>query len=113
MKLMVLVCLRTYVMKTTCELVTRGLSIVVGNVQAELVLVLNNYRLPLHNHLHETRVYSWNTYPTRFFVVTRLTPCILYFRVSMSYHNKVTCARANTTCDFKRGGATKPIIGSS
>ena len=83
MKLMVLVCLRTYVMKTTCELVTRGLSIVVGNVQAELVLVLNNYRLPLHNHLHETRVYSWNTYPTRFFVVTRLTPCILYFRVSI------------------------------
>lgn len=54
---MVLVCLRTYVMETTCELVTRGLSIVVGNVQTELVLVLNNYRLALHNHLHETSVF--------------------------------------------------------
>jgi len=40
------------VLEITCELVTKGLSIVVGNVQAQH-LVFTNHKLHLYDHLHE------------------------------------------------------------
>ena len=87
------------VLETTCELVTRSLPIEVGDVQAELVLVLNNYRLHLHNYLH---VDSWNTYPTCLFTVNRLTPRTPAFCEYFELLT-ITKSRANTTCDFERG----------
>ena len=42
----------------------------------------------------------------------QIDSCVqLYFRVSKLL--TITWSRANTTCDFERGGATKPITGSS
>ena len=58
-----------------------------------------------------TRVYSWNTYLARLFVMNTWPDCFricLYFRVRV-----VELLTVNTTCDFERGGAKKTIIGSS
>ena len=43
------------ILKITCELVTKDLSIVVGNVQAWPALGINftNHKLHLYDHLHE------------------------------------------------------------
>ena len=62
----------------------------------------------------ETRVYSWNTYPVRLFIMNMLPDVPDRFRVCLYFRvHVVDLLTVNTTCDFERGGAKKQIIGSS
>ena len=56
--------------------------------------------------LLQTRVYSWNTYPARLSICCQIDSAYIFAYGS-------TLLTITTTCDFKRGGAMKPIIGSS
>jgi len=50
-----------------------------------------------------TGVYSWNTYPTSLFICTPVILC----------NCVIELLSVTTMCDFERGGAKKPILGSS
>jgi len=64
--------------------------------------------------LGSTRVYSWNTYFTRLFVMNMLPDPPDQFRVRLWFSmHVVDLLIVYTTCDFERGGAKKLIIGSS
>ena len=65
-------------------------------------------------HYINTRVYSWNTYPVCLFVMNTLPAMPDRFRICLYFHmHIVELLTINTRCDFKKGGAKKPIIGRS
>jgi len=57
-----------------------------------------------------TRVYSWNTYPAPSVRCQIDSACVFS---CMDVRVALRLLTVTNTCDFERGGATKPIIGSS
>ena len=53
---------------------------------------------------------SWNTYPARLSVHCQIDSACIF---AYMYGIRVALLTVTTTCDFERGGARKPIIGSS
>ena len=64
--------------------------------------------LKFHGKTYSTRVYSWNTYPAHLFARSQIGSTCIFVYVSTS-----CIADLTTMCNFERGEATKPIIGSS